>query len=354
MVGWVGRRDRRALIAGTVALAGIAILYPLVADAAARPLAVFVLPGLLTAVLAGWRPTVLVGVSSLVLAVAFGVTGPLDTEALLARWLVIVGGIVVGAVGAAAREGQAGRLADFDETMTLRAAFERALAPSPIPPDGVVAVARYRAAEPRMQLGGDFLEAVTLADGRLAILIGDVCGHGPREAAFGAALRAGWKSIALGGKQDPADWMDALNMSFFEDGRIDTYVTVCTGYFDPDARVARFVNAGHLPPVVLERPARPLDLPRARPLGLGLTNAWTAGDVPWGGDPLLFYTDGLIENPKLQGPPRRWDEDGLLAWLDGHLPITTAREFLDALLEAATDGRDLRDDIAILLVAADR
>jgi Stage II sporulation protein E (SpoIIE) len=85
-----------------------------------------------------------------------------------------------------------------------------------------------------------------------------------------------------------------------------------------------------------------------------LANAWTAGDVPWGGDPLLFYTDGLIENPKLEGPPRRWDADGLLAWLDGHLPIMTAREFLDALLEAATDGRDLRDDIAILLVAADR
>jgi hypothetical protein len=44
----------------------------------------------------------------------------------------------------------------------------------------------------------------------------------------------------------------------------------------------------------------------------------------------------------------------LLAWLDGHLPLMSARDFLDALLRAATDGRDLRDDIAILLVAADR
>jgi hypothetical protein len=44
----------------------------------------------------------------------------------------------------------------------------------------------------------------------------------------------------------------------------------------------------------------------------------------------------------------------LFAWLDGHLPLMSARDFLDALLGAATDGRDLRDDIAILLVAADR
>jgi serine phosphatase RsbU (regulator of sigma subunit) len=238
--------------------------------------------------------------------------------------------------------------------MNLRAAFERALAPSPITPDGVVAVARYRAAEPRMQLGGDFLEAVSLTNGRLAVVIGDVCGHGPREAAFGAALRAGWKSIALGGKQDPADWMDALNVSFFQDGRIDTYVTMCTGYFDPDAEAARFVIAGHPPPVSLGRSARPLDLPRARPLGLGLADAWAAADLAWRGEPLLFYTDGLIENPKLEGPPRRWGEAGLLAWLDAHLPIVTARGLVDAMLEAATAGRDLRDDIAILLVAADR
>jgi Stage II sporulation protein E (SpoIIE) len=76
--------------------------------------------------------------------------------------------------------------------------------------------------------------------------------------------------------------------------------------------------------------------------------------VPWDGDALLFYTDGLIENPKLGGRPRRWQEDGLLAWLDSQPPLMTPTDFIDALLEAATDGRDLRDDIAILLVAADR
>ena len=354
MVGRLGPGDRRALVAGALVLAGVAVVYPILAEATARPLAVFILPCLLTAVLGGWRPTVLVGISSLVLAVVLGILGPLDTEALIARWLVIGIGIVMGAVGAAVRASQAGRLADLDETISLRRAFERALAPSPVAPEGIVAVSRYRAAEPRMQLGGDFLEAITLADGRLAVLIGDVCGHGPREAAFGAALRAGWKSIALGGKQDPADWMDALNISFFQDGRIDTYVTLCTGYFDPDARVARLVNAGHPRPVSLVPPARPLELPPARPLGLRLTDVWPAADLPWCGDPVFFYTDGLVENPKVEGPPQRWGEDGLLVQLDAHMPVAIATDFVDRLLDAATAGRDLRDDIAILLVAADR
>ena len=224
--------DRRALIAGASTLAVLAVAYPVFADAAARPLAVFVLPGLLSAVLGGWRPSVLVGVLSLTVAVFLGVIGPLDTGALIARWLVIGAGILIGAFGATVREHQSHRLADLDEAVTMMEAFERGLAPAPIVPDGFVAVTRYRPAESRMQLGGDFLDAVALSDGRLAVLIGDVCGHGPREAAIGAALRAGWKAIALSDKRDPADWVDALNVAFFSDGRIDTYVTLCTGYLD--------------------------------------------------------------------------------------------------------------------------
>ena len=351
--GRFDRTDRRSAVVGAVVLAVVAAVYPFVADAAARPLAVFVLPCLLTAVLGGWRPTVLLGVASLATAVVLGVLGPLDTDALVARWTVIVIAVVTGAIGAAVRERQSQRLAELDETMALREAFERTLAPSPVPPHGYIAVARYRPAESRMQLGGDFLEAIALADGRLAVLIGDVCGHGPREAAFGAALRAGWKSIALGGKNDPADWVDALNVAFFQDGRIDTYATMCMGYVDVSAGVTRLVNVGHPPPVLLERPARVLDLPSAPPLGLGVFDQWVATELAWGGQPLVFYTDGLIENPNQRGQPRRWGVDGMLRWLDMRPPTTNVDDLADALLVAATAQRDIRDDIAVLIVAAD-
>ena len=346
------RDDRLALAAGVVTLAVLAVAYPVFADAAARPLAVFVLPCLLSAVLGGWRPTVLVGVLSLAVAFVHGVIGPLDRDALIARWLVIGAGVVMGAVGAAVREHDTSRLADLDEAVTLMKAFERGLAPAPIVPDGFVAVARYRPSESRMQLGGDFLDAVALPDGRLAVLIGDVCGHGPREAAIGAALRAGWKSIALSERGDPADWVESLNVAFFRDGRIDTYVTLCTGYLDLKAGITRLVNAGHPLPLVLQRPTRQLDVPPAPALGLGFEDAWAATELPWAGEPLLFYTDGLTDNPMFKGPPRRWGEEGLLAWLDQHSTGSTVDELARALLDEAIAGRDLRDDIALLLVGA--
>ena len=349
--GRFDRTDRRSAIVGAVVLAVAAAVYPVSADEGVRPLAVFVLPGLLTAVLGGWRPTVLIGAASLATAVVLGVLGPLETDALIARWTIIVIAVAMGAIGAAVRERQSHRLAELNETMALREAFERTLAPSPVPPPGFVAVARYRPAESRMQLGGDFLEAIALADGRLAVLIGDVCGHGPREAAFGAALRAGWKSIALGGKHDPVDWVDALNAAFFQDGRIDTYATMCTGYVDLSAGVTRLVNVGHPPPVLLEQPARVLDLPSAPPLGLGVFDQWVATELTWGGQPLVFYTDGLIENPHQHGEARRWGVEGMLAWLDRRPPTTNIDDLADALLAAATAQRDLRDDIAMLIVA---
>jgi serine phosphatase RsbU (regulator of sigma subunit) len=344
--------DTQAVTAGLVALATVTVVYPLIAEEAARPLGVFVLPCLLTAVLGGWRPTVVVSGVSTLIAVVFGVASPLGSDALLARWLIVAVGATMAVIGAAVREHQAGRLAELDETMVLREAFERTLAPKPAAPAGFVAAARYQPADARMHLGGDFLEAIGLNDRRLGVLIGDVCGHGPREAAFGAALRAGWKAIALAGKDDPGDWVAAVHDAFFRDGRIDTFVTMFTGYLDLDDGIGRFVNAGHPQPVLLEPPARFLETRPVPPLGTGLGGAWTATDVIWDGQPLLFYTDGLIENPRTDGPAQRWGSEGLLDWLESQALDRHPDEVLDHLLAAASRERDARDDIAMLMVGA--
>jgi serine phosphatase RsbU (regulator of sigma subunit) len=346
--------DRRAALVGGVALLVVIGVYVVIEEAAEQPLGLLALPCLLTATLGGWRPTVAVGAASLVAAVVLAAVSPLVAEAVVWRLLIILAAVAMGTSGAALRQRQSDRLADLDEATALRAAFERALLPSPAPPPGYVAVLRYRPAETRLQIGGDFVEAVALADGRLAVLIGDVCSHGPREAAFGSALRAGWKAIVMSGKDDPADWVAALDTSFFRDGRIDTYVTLCVALFDLSACEVRVINLGHPPPVLLAQPVRPLDVPPFRPLGLGFDDDWVATAIPWNRQPMLFYTDGLIENPVSREEPKRWFEAGLLAWLEGHPGVDDPIDYADRLIQSATEGRQLRDDVALLLVAAAR
>ena len=71
----------------------------------------------------------------------------------------------------------------------------------------------------------------------------------------------------------------------------------------------------------------------------------------WDGDPLLLYTDGLVENPRLEGEPDRWNEDGLLAWLRREAaPGDDPGALADRLVVAGTLGRDVRDDVAVLIV----
>ena len=71
-------------------------------------------------------------------------------------------------------------------------------------------VARYRPAERALLIGGDFYDAVVLPDGRLAMIVGDMAGHGAGAAAQAAGLRFGWRTM-IAVDPDPKHVLTALN-----------------------------------------------------------------------------------------------------------------------------------------------
>lgn len=344
------REDRRGLVTALVLLVVTSVSYPLYADLAARPLAVFAVPPLLAAVLSGWRATALAGVASIAVAAVVGISGPLDGPAVAARLIIITLAAGLGGVGAALRERQQHTIASLDATTTTLQSFQGALVPTLAAPDGFVVAARYLPADTNMSFGGDFLDVAPLSDGRLGLVIGDVAGHGPRAAALGAAVRAGWRAIVYEGRDDPAEWVRRLNAAFFDPNELSLFITLCTGFLDPRHGRLCLVSAGHPAPVALGREPHLLPLPAGRPLGLG-EGDWHVTHAPWDDEPLLFYTDGLVENPRLEGRPERWNEDGLLGWLRHEARVGEEPSRLaDRLVTAATAGREVRDDVAVLIV----
>jgi serine phosphatase RsbU (regulator of sigma subunit) len=240
----------------------------------------------------------------------------------------------------------------IDESHSRRLVLDTlqdSLVPAPIPPPRTAVSVRYVPGDERLLLGGDFFDAITLPTGDLGYIIGDVCGHGPRAAAFGAALRSGWKTLATVCPHDPLQWVHGLNDTFFRLGRHDdTYVTLNTGLIELDAQDWRFVSAGHPWPIMITADAVTTVKPAVGPpLGVGIRSGWSESRQPLPEEAtLLLYTDGLTDNA---APGARGHHDGERRLLE-YLDRTRTSFDLDSLLgEFGPNG--YHDDAAVMTVA---
>jgi GAF domain-containing protein len=145
------------------------------------------------------------------------------------------------------------------------------------------------------EVGGDFYDAIALPDGRLAVFIGDVMGHGVAAAAAMAHVRASVRAF-LSVDAEPAAVLDHLEQMFGMLS-ISQLVTLVYAVIDPEAARVDLVNAGHYPPLIISRTgavATAHTAPR-RPLGTD-PDTHVAASFPFAPtDTLLLFTDGLVE-----------------------------------------------------------
>lgn len=243
------------------------------------------------------------------------------------------------------------RLGRARERIVVSERFQADLLPADLP-EGVVT--HYVASEKRMLLGGDFLDAVRTPDGGLALLVGDVCGHGPRAAALAARLRASWRTLATAGVPiERLDVLDALVVSERPDD--DLFATVVVAHVDAEGRRLRWALAGH-PPALLDTGGRVETLDdEGRGPALGLVSGidWPVAErelpARW---TLVLYTDGLIE-ARGQAGGERLEVLGLQALVQGARGVdgVSPAALVRAVAEVAdADGQGLDDDLAILVV----
>jgi serine phosphatase RsbU (regulator of sigma subunit) len=217
---------------------------------------------------------------------------------------------------------------------------------------------RYRAGGRQRLLGGDFYDLVQSPDGWVHTLIGDVCGHGPAEAALGVCLRVAWRALVLAG-QAPEDVLSTVqNVLRHEQQEDAMFATICMLSVAPGRRGGVMRLAGHPAPLlVTPDKVTELSAPACPPAGLNDSGKWPGCEVELGDRwALLMYTDGLIEGRINRGPYRLGSE-GLMALLQdalGTAPFDPGRVSDEALLGRLIDqvrdlnSGDLNDDIAIL------
>ncbi|HET9171663.1 MAG TPA: fused response regulator/phosphatase [Actinospica sp.] len=201
-------------------------------------------------------------------------------------------------------------------------------------------------------LGGDYFDVVETEDGVVHAVVGDVSGHGPDEAALGAALRVAWRTLVLAGASGPSLLASLERVLDAERGEQETYTTLAAIDWRPGEPAARLIRAGH--PGALTRLHGEVTLQTGEhgpALGIAPGGAWwpvVPLPVPPGGE-ILLYTDGLYENRDEHGAIIGQDRMMRSAKALAHL---SDDRFVDALIAATRDrtGHGDRDDVAVLLL----
>jgi serine phosphatase RsbU (regulator of sigma subunit) len=202
---------------------------------------------------------------------------------------------------------------------------------------------------------GDYYHFVALPGARLAIAIGDVCGKGVPAALGMAALRAYLHGASASHQADPRALVTLVNDLVYESVPAGRFATLFYGVYDLATRTLHYVNAGHLPPVLI-RQVRGGRAPERLTMGgvaIGLMPAaqYVTGSVVLApGDLLVAFTDGISDAVSTSGD--EWGDDGALASLE-HCAQHSARAIVDIVLAAAEHfARDVaqHDDMTVAAV----
>lgn len=187
----------------------------------------------------------------------------------------------------------------YDRAHHVASTLQRALLPQVLPEiAGIEFEGVYESGKSEAQVGGDWYDAVRLADGRVLVSIGDVAGSGLQAAVIMAAMREVIRGVAQV-YADPATMIDAADRTLKSE-HPDSLVTAFVGVFDPIARSLSYCSAGHPPPLLRMTDGTVIELPsQGLPLGIRArddVDARTA-QIPDGAT-VLFYTDGLTESTR--------------------------------------------------------
>ncbi|WP_240496534.1 ATP-binding SpoIIE family protein phosphatase [Streptomyces torulosus] len=211
--------------------------------------------------------------------------------------------------------------------------LQRGLLPRTLPRlPAASAAARYLPAGRGEEVGGDWYDLIPLSADRVAIVIGDVMGHGITEAATMGRLRTAVRTLA--DLDMPPDELFSRLNDLVSDLGEDSYATCLYAVFDPVAHTCSYTLAGHPPPVVVhpDGSVHSPDVVPDPPLGAAVPPFDTHQLHLPAESMLVLCTDGLVESSTR-------DVDQGLAELRH---ILADSQDLTACLEAADQDEDVR------------
>jgi phosphoserine phosphatase RsbU/P len=204
---------------------------------------------------------------------------------------------------------------------------------------------------PANTVGGDFYDILPLGDGRLVVAVGDVSGKGSPAALLMALLLAILRTL-VDERLEPADLMTRLNVQICRHAPGSRFITLFYGVYQPATGDLTYVNAGHMPPVIIRATGAGERLTDGGiALGMFDGSTYAAGHAMLApGDLLAVYSDGITEAESPAGRP--FDDVGLETALKANRrgSLSAIGTAVVAAVERHTDDTKFADDLTILLL----
>ncbi|MFG2191850.1 SpoIIE family protein phosphatase [Streptomyces sp. NPDC048639] len=243
----------------------------------------------------------------------------------------------------------------FMREHTAALTLQQTLLPQRLPTQTAVDVdSRYLPAGGRSGVGGDWFDVIPLSGRRVALVVGDVVGHGIHAAATMGRLRTAVRTLA--DVDLPPDELlthldDLVIRLATEDELTETQATdlgaTCTyAIYDPVSQICSIARAGQPPPAVVhpDGAVEILQLPAGPPLGFGHLPFESAEVILPEGSLLALYTNGLLD----------YRERGIDEGLDSlrrafEKPASSLSARCENVLDALLPTRPPADDVALLI-----
>jgi phosphoserine phosphatase RsbU/P len=223
----------------------------------------------------------------------------------------------------------------------------RLLPDRPVSIDGLDCIGFCR---PARSIGGDYYDLIPLEDGQFALTLGDVSGKGIPAAVMMASIQTLLRTLLQREATQLASMFTALNQTLYETSTPERYSTLFCGVISRDRSTLSYVNAGHIPPLLLRSDGHLQRLtggcpPVALLPRMGYEQL-SVGLEP--GDTLLVVSDGIVEACNDQG--EFWEEIEIERVLLANpaAPLAQLTELLCAAADNFAAGAEQYDDMTIV------
>jgi phosphoserine phosphatase RsbU/P len=214
---------------------------------------------------------------------------------------------------------------------------------------------------PAREVGGDYYDFLELRPGRVALVLADIAGKGVSGALLMANLQANLRSQYAVALEDIRQLLSSVNRLFYENTSDNSYATLFFADYDDSTRRLRYVNCGHLPPLLLREcgtssggaaSSPVIERLKATSTVLGLFENWECSVAETQlnpGDILVLYTDGVTEATGAAAD--EFGESRLIGTICAHRNLR-AQPLLESVIKDVQEfSRDEQADDITLVVA---